>query len=99
MSSCIKQRTLSQTAERPVEVKKLNLLLRWWQSAVKNWQRRRMIAALAALDDRILMDIGIPRGEIERVVDGFDARELRMPPLAPEPEKLDTSYAEFRRAA
>jgi len=99
MSSYIKQRTLSRKAERPVEVKKLNLILRWWQSAVQNWQRRRMIAALAALDDRILMDIGIPRGEIERVVDGFDARELRMQPIAAKTEAQDTSYAEFRRAA
>ena len=99
MSTYIKQRTPERTAQRPVEVKKLNLLLRWWHSAVQNWQRRKMIAALAALDDHILRDIGIPRGEIERVVDGFDARELQMQPVAPEPEKQDTSYAEFRRAA
>ena len=99
MSTYIKQRTLGRSAQRPVEVKNLNLLLRWWNSAVQNWQRRKMIAALAALDDRILMDIGIPRGEIERFVDGFDVRELQMQPIAREPEKQATSYAEFRRAA
>ena len=49
---------------------RMNVLLRWWQSAVQNWQRRKMIAALEALDDRTLMDIGVHRGGIKRVVDG-----------------------------
>jgi uncharacterized protein YjiS (DUF1127 family) len=49
---------------------------------VRDWQRRRMIHALDALDDRILRDIGIERGRIAEVVEGFDDRELRMAPVA-----------------
>ena len=58
-----------------------------------------MAAALEALDDRILLDIGIHRGAIRRVVDGFDDAELRMVPIAPEPKSHDVSYADLRRAA
>ena len=78
---------------------RMNVLLRWWQSAVQNWQRRKMIAALEALDDRTLMDIGVHRGGIKGVVDGFNDAELRMVPIAPEPKHQDASYADLRRAA
>ena len=50
---------------------------------VRGWQRRRMIRALEALDDRLLRDIGLERGDIEDLVDSFDDRELRMVPLSP----------------
>lgn len=79
--------------------RRTSVILRWWQSAVQNWQRRKMIAALESLDDRTLLDIGIHRGDIERVVDGFDGPELRMVPIAPEPKSHDVSYAALRRAA
>ena len=59
-----------------------SLLRHWMARAVRNWHRRKMIAALDALDTRILNDIGIERSDIERVVDGFDAHELQMVPLA-----------------
>ena len=78
---------------------RMNVLLRWWQSAVQNWQRRKMSAALEALDDRTLMDIGVHRGGIKRVVEGFNDAELRMAPLAAEPASHDVSYADLRRAA
>ena len=78
---------------------RMNVLLRWWKSAVQNWQRRKMIAALEALDDRTLMDIGVHRGGIKRVVEGFNEAELRMAPIAPEPTSQDVSYADLRRAA
>ena len=78
---------------------RMNVLLRWWKSAVQNWQRRKMIAALEALDDRTLLDIGVHRGEIRRVVEGFNEAELRMAPIAPEPTSHDVSYADLRRAA
>ena len=42
-----------------------------------------MIRALEALDDRLLRDIGLERGDIEDLVDSFDDRELRMVPLSP----------------
>lgn len=75
------------------------LFLRWVRSAIRSWQRRRTIATLAALDDRTLYDIGIPRGEIERVVDGFDDPERPMTPAAPATEAQDRTHAELRRAA
>lgn len=54
----------------------------WWRSAVRNWKRGRMIAELNRLDDWILHDIGIVRGQIPRLVEGFCDRELDMAPLA-----------------
>lgn len=57
-------------------------LRQWLQSAARQWERRKMIAALEAMDDRLLRDIGIYRKDIPRVVDGLDDREIRMRPLA-----------------
>ena len=76
-------------------------ILRWWSSAVRSWQRRKMIAALAGLDDRILLDIVLCRGEIEYCVDGLNNAELRMTPVAPDlaTRTQDASYADLRRAA
>ncbi len=59
------------------------LLQRWARSTIQSWKRRKMIAALHAMDNHLLKDIGINRHDIARVVDGFDDRELRMVPLAP----------------
>ncbi|MCA8869155.1 MAG: DUF1127 domain-containing protein [Rhodobacteraceae bacterium] len=56
----------------------------WLRQATRQWRRRRMIAALRAMDDRLLNDIGIHRQDIEPIVDGFDDRELRMLPVAAE---------------
>lgn len=58
------------------------LLRRWLRAVVRNWKRRKMIAALQALDDRLLKDIGIYRTDIPRIVAGFDDRELGMVPVA-----------------
>jgi uncharacterized protein YjiS (DUF1127 family) len=69
------------------------LLRRWLAAAATNWRRRKAIAALQALDDRILRDIGIHRGDIWRVVDGFDERELRMVPLAPDSAPAEAPHA------
>ena len=60
------------------------MLRRWARNIVRNWQRRRMIAALRAMDDNLLHSIGISRNEIPRVVDGLADRELGMRPVAPE---------------
>ena len=57
-------------------------LRRLLAAVVQNWRRRKMIAVLQALDTRTLRDIGIERCDIESIVDAFDARELRMVPLA-----------------
>jgi uncharacterized protein YjiS (DUF1127 family) len=47
-------------------------------------ERRRAVAHLAALDDRLLADIGLRRGDIELTVDGrlADPRVTRWPPVA-----------------
>jgi len=76
-------------------------VLRWWNSAIRSWQRRKMKAVLHSLDDRILQDIGLSRGEIEDFVDGLSSAELRMTPIAPEPVVMsqDISHADLRRAA
>ncbi|MFV0515489.1 MAG: DUF1127 domain-containing protein [Jhaorihella sp.] len=52
------------------------------RAVARGFRRRSMIRQLQDLDDHILADIGISRGEIPLVVDGFDARELRMTPVA-----------------
>ncbi|WP_146298862.1 DUF1127 domain-containing protein [Nitratireductor mangrovi] len=57
------------------------------QTVVRNWQRRRMIAALRAMDDNLLYDIGISRNDIPRVVDSFSDRELGMRPVSLEVER------------
>ncbi|MEQ5827853.1 DUF1127 domain-containing protein [Sulfitobacter sp. 916] len=48
-------------------------LRRWLNSVVKHWQRQRTIAALQELDDRILRDIGLYRGEISHIVREMEA--------------------------
>ena len=58
-------------------------ITRWLRASFRKWRRRKMIASLCALDDRILWDIGIHRSEIERAVDGLNDAELRMRPVAP----------------
>lgn len=59
-----------------------SILRRWIRARVRAWQRRKMIAALHAMDDRLLRDIGIERSRIPEVVDGLDDRELRMRPVS-----------------
>lgn len=68
---------VTECENQPIQRQK-NLVRRWIGGAIKNWQRQKMIATLGALDTRILRDIGIERCDIERVVDGFHAREKCM---------------------
>ncbi len=82
MHPYITKRMLDQTPPHKSEPKRNGLFRKWMVLAKQQWQRRKMIAALEAMDDRLLRDIGIYRGDIKRVVDGFDDRELRMVPLA-----------------
>lgn len=74
---------------------------RWLKGVIRRWQRRKMIATLRALDDRMLRDIGLVRAEIPRVVEGFSSRELQMVPLAPKPESPASHGCvdEYREAA
>ncbi|AML52005.1 DUF1127 domain-containing protein [Falsihalocynthiibacter arcticus] len=75
------------------------ILRRWARSAIQNWKRRKMIAVLQAMDDRLLRDIGIYRNDIERVVDGFDERELGMVPFAPKQIARVEDQSTLRQAA
>ncbi|WP_341860931.1 DUF1127 domain-containing protein [Gymnodinialimonas sp. 57CJ19] len=52
----------------------------WYRARVRNIHRRRMIEELRAMDDKILRDIGINRGEIHSIVYGFSDDELKMVP-------------------
>jgi uncharacterized protein YjiS (DUF1127 family) len=50
--------------------------------AVRRWQKRRTIRALERLDDWILEDLGISRGEIPRFVDSLVDDDPRPASLA-----------------
>jgi uncharacterized protein YjiS (DUF1127 family) len=45
----------------------------------RRWLRRRATAELERLDDRLLADIGISRGQIPQVVDGLCRPQPRRP--------------------
>lgn len=78
---------------------KSGLFRRWILKTIRSWKRRRMITALEQLDDRTLADIGVRRNDIPRVVDGFDARELRMVPLARPTTAEEAENHTLRKAA
>lgn len=50
--------------------------------ALRRWQQRRTIRALERLDDWVLDDIGLSRGEIPRFVDDLVADDPRPASLA-----------------
>lgn len=65
---------------------------RWFGNASRHWERRKMIATLEAMDDRLLRDIGVFRGEIPRLVDGllrFEQESAAMAPPAVQAERYD----------
>lgn len=98
MSAYPHRQTVGRAASGSVEMEKISAILRWWQSAFRRWQRRKMIAALDALDDNTLRNIGFHRSEIEQVVDGLDEHELRMVPFAQERDH-DFTYEDVKKAA
>jgi uncharacterized protein YjiS (DUF1127 family) len=61
----------------------------------RRWQRQQALAALAAMDDRLLADIGLRRGDIVLAVDGrlADPRVTRRQPTAPAPAQADLDLA------
>jgi len=75
------------------------LFYRLFLAAKQQWQRRRMIAALQALDDRMLADIGLHRGDIPQFVAGFSSRELRMAPVTQAARATDVMNDAYLRAA
>ena len=66
-------------------------------SVVQNWRRRKMIAALDSLDDRILWDIGIHRADIAGSVDRLLAREGGSRPASMPPASKATAAPEADR--
>lgn len=59
---------------------------------IRRWHARRSaIAALAALDDRLLKDIGLRRSEIRRVVDS-QLGALTAPPAEPGPAAAPSGH-------
>ncbi|WP_417808574.1 DUF1127 domain-containing protein [Thioclava sp.] len=86
-------------AQRAKDKESGGALRRWLRTATRRWERRKMIVALKAMDDRMLRDIGIHRGDIARMVDGLSDRELRMTPLAPSGNPNETYDDIYRKAA
>ncbi len=72
---------------------------RWLARAARRWKQRRMIAVFNAMDDRLLEEIGIRRADIDRVVAGFDERELRMNPVVSHSDEMAIYDDIFQRAA
>ena len=99
MSGYLTRKMLGPASRRNVVNGDANLFRRWMISAMRQWQRRRMIKALEAMDDRLLRDIGIDRSDIDRVVGEFDDRELGMIPLAPAAVAHDTDQEAYQKAA
>lgn len=71
---------------------------RWLRAAIRQRQRNRLFAEFRSMDDRMLRDMGIYRGDIRRVVDSFDDHELGMTPFSPSAERLEemTSSSNWR---
>ena len=59
--------TTDDMCPRPKRASFVTLALRPWQLVFDVMTRRKAYAALSALDDHLLKDIGISRGEIEHV--------------------------------
>lgn len=58
--------------------KREQLSKRLMRSVLTNWKRRKTIAALHALNDHTLRDIGLHRSNIERFVDGLCGLDTRI---------------------
>jgi len=101
MSVCRKPKSRQNAVAASATASGASLVRRCWNHVVGRWQRRKMIAALAGLDDRTLQDIGLCRGGIEAFVDGLGRDELRMRPVAPVPSRPapEPPQADLCRAA
>lgn len=64
------RRALEPTGKRDLTRIIARMLSWFWLQ----WRRRDIIRALNKVDDRLLLDAGIERGEIEEIVDALIAR-------------------------
>lgn len=101
MSVHIKLKPRPHSDNRFDKASGMSFIPRWWGRIVRYWQRRKTIAELAALDDRIPLDIGLCRGQIEDFVDSLSNAEMRMAPVARSvaASMQDAPCADRRRAA
>lgn len=83
MSNHLKTQTQSRSPIGYGIAAKLAYLQRSIIALSRRWERRRAIAELGRLDDRLLADIGISRGQIPQVVDGLSRPQVRM--IRPKP--------------
>lgn len=78
---------------------RLELLRRQISLLSQRWQRGRAIAELERLDDRLLADIGISRGQIPQVVEGLCRPQSRMTRSQPSVSQGEKQRAHLRMAA
>lgn len=76
------ERRQRQRRETNIVYRAARALRRIGRDLVVAHRRRRMIAALEGMDDRLLRDIGLYRCNIREVVESFSERELTMRPVA-----------------
>ncbi|WP_165814490.1 DUF1127 domain-containing protein [Pararhodobacter oceanensis] len=76
------QRRQQQRRESNLLLRAAQALRGLAQNMMTAHRRRRMIAALEGMDDRLLRDIGLYRCNIREVVESFSDRELSMRPVA-----------------
>ncbi|MEY8798892.1 DUF1127 domain-containing protein [Leisingera sp. XS_AS12] len=72
---------------------------RMLRATVRRWKRRRLVSTLQSLDDRLLRDIGVHRGDIRTLVAELDDRELGMNPVAPGDDRSKDAQTEYLQAA
>lgn len=82
MSVYLRKEMIAPAAPRNSTAHSTSLIGRLILGVKQRWQRRKMVIALQELDDRLLADIGLRRGDIPSLVAGLSSRELRMAPVA-----------------
>lgn len=88
-----------QPAPHLVDARNHGAIRRWMHRVMSHWHQRKLIAALEAMDDRLLADVGLCRADIRRSVADLIARESpRDLPERRAPVPL-VDAARFQRAA
>ncbi|QPC92974.1 DUF1127 domain-containing protein [Mesorhizobium sp. INR15] len=91
MSDHLARQTKNRLARRQRAAKKLEFL-RWLILVpFEGRQRRKAVAELERLDDRMLADIGILRSEIPQVIDGIGSQKVEL--AFPKPSNGTPQYA------